>query len=244
MTVNGEYITLQEFESELARYKDAQAALNLSSDEEAARQVVLEDLIAQVILAQGARQEGFELSESDLQARLQALAVDIGGMQALTNWQKEHGYTAEEFELSLRRAIEATWMRNKIIADVPATADQVHVRQILTYNAENANALKDRLDAGEDFVELASLNDPVAGGELGWFPRGYLLDPQADETVFALQTGEYSEVIETAAGFHVFYILERAMRPLSPDALLTVQENALQEWLKQQREQSEILVLQ
>ena len=71
--VNGEYITLVEFEAELGRYQAAQAALGRTGSAEEARQAVLDELIAQVLLAQAARREGFTLTEADLQSRLDGL---------------------------------------------------------------------------------------------------------------------------------------------------------------------------
>ena len=67
-TVNGEYITAAEFQAELARYKSAQTALGITVSEEEANKVVLEDMIAQVLLAQAAREANFNLTESDLKS--------------------------------------------------------------------------------------------------------------------------------------------------------------------------------
>jgi parvulin-like peptidyl-prolyl isomerase len=78
---------------------------------------------------------------------------------------------------------------------------------------------------------------------LGWVPRGYLLDAKADEAVFALQAGAYSDVIVTDAGFHIFKALERGDHLLTPDALLTVQELALKNWVAEQRAKSEIVLV-
>jgi hypothetical protein len=241
-TVNGEYITLAEFEAELERYESAQAALGKTVTEEKAKEFVLGDLIAQVLLAQGARDQGFNLTESALESRIESLAVQAGGADQLKAWQSTYGYDDESFRLALKRAVEAAWMRDKIIADVPGTTEQVHVRQILTYNQEDAQAALEQLNAGTDFDELATLYDPLTRGELGWVPRGYLLDPKADQAVFALETGAYSGVIATDAGFHIFKVMERGVHRLSPDALLTVQEQTLQEWLTEHREQSEIVI--
>ena len=241
-TVNGEYITISEFQAELARYKTAQTALGVTIPEEDANKTVLEDIIAQVLLAQAARDAGFELTEADLQSRIDALAAQIGGTAALDQWQSTHGYDELSFRLALKRSAEAAWMRDKIIADVPSVVEQIHVRQILTYNEADATYALTQLQNGTDFDELAALYDPVTLGELGWVPRGYLLNTLADEAVFALQPGAYSDVIATDAGFHIFKALEREKHPLSPDALLTVQELALQDWLVEQRANS-IIVL-
>ncbi len=241
--VDGEYITIAEFQAELARYKSAQAALGLTVSEEEANKVVLEDMIAQVMLSQAARESNFNLTESDLKSRLDALAESVGGAEALSAWESTHGYDDASFKVALKRSAEAAWMRDKIITDVPTTAEQIHVRQILTYNEEDARAALEELKGGADFDELAALYDPITLGELGWVPHGYLLDEKADEAVFALQAGTYSDVIATDAGFHIFKALERGDHPLSPDALLTVQELALKNWVAEQRAKSKIVLV-
>lgn len=242
--VNGEYITLVEFEAELGRYQAAQAALGLTITDEEARQAVLDELIAQVLLAQAARREGFTLTEADLQSRLDGLASQSGGVETLVKWESDHGYTDESFRAALKRSAEAAWMRDKIIANVPASADQVHIQQILTYNDADARQVLEQLKGGADFAKLAALYDPVTRGELGWVPRGYLLDVAVEEAAFSLAVGAYSEVIATPAGFHIVMVLEHAEHPLSPDARLTLQGLALTDWVRLQREQGEITVLQ
>ncbi|MFN8384071.1 MAG: SurA N-terminal domain-containing protein [Anaerolineales bacterium] len=240
--VNGEYITTAEFQAELERYKTAQTARGLSFTDEDANKAVLEDMIAQFLLAQAAREANFNLTEADLQSRIDALVTELGSADALNQWESSHGYDDASFRVALRRSAEAAWMRDKIIADVPASVEQIHLRQILTYNQADAQSALDELNAGTDFDELAALYDPVTLGELGWIPQGYLLDASADEAVFALQAGQYSAIITTDAGFHIFKVIERADHPLSPDALLTVQEQALQKWVAEKRASSDIVL--
>lgn len=241
-SVNGEYILATEFQSELDRYKAAQTALGKTVTDEDANRIVLEDMIAQMLLAQFARAENFQVAESDLRARIDALANQIGGAEALSTWQSAHGYDPAAFQIALKRSIEAAWMRDKIVADVPKSTEQIHLRQILTYNEADAIAALEQLNAGSDFDELAALYDPITLGELGWVPRGYLLDVKADEAVFALQAGVYSAVIETEAGFHIFKVLERGDHVLSPDALLIVQELTVKKWLDEKRATSDIVL--
>ncbi len=239
--VNGEYITITEFQAELERYKAAQTALGFSFTDEDANKAVLEDMIAQVLLSQAAREENFEVTDADLQSRIDALMGQLGSADALSQWQSAHGYDDASFRLALKRSVEAAWMRDKIIAAVPTSTEQIHLRQILTYNEADAQSALTELNAGTDFNELAARYDPVTSGELGWVPQGYLLDPKADEAVFALQTGEVSGIVATEAGFHIFKAVERGQHNLSPDALLAMQELALQQWLAKQRETSEIV---
>jgi len=241
--VNGEWITEAEFQAEVDRYRAAQTALGNEVDTDDAEQVVLDDMIAQVLLSQAARAGGFEITEADLQSRLDALASDVGGVDTLVAWQSEYGYTADAFQSALKRATEAAWMRDKIITAVPGTADQVHARQILLYNEDTARKVADQLQAGADFDELAVLYDPNTGGELGWFPRGYLLEPDLEEAAFSLEPGQHSDVIVSEVGYHILLVVERdTQHPLSPDAYLVMQEKALGDWLAQKRAESEIVL--
>lgn len=243
--VNGEEITLAEFEQELARYQAAMdgsgAALEPGPE---ARQRVLDDLVDQILLAQGARQAGFVLADSELQSRLEALAREAGGEAALAEWQAANGYTPESFVRALERAIAAAWMRDRLIAAVPDKAEQVHARQILLHNEEQAREVLARLGAGEKFETLAVEFEPVTSGDLGWFPRGYLLEPALEEAVFALEPGAYSRVVETRVGFHLLQLVDRDPdRPLEPEALLALQRKALREWLDTRRSESQIQTL-
>jgi parvulin-like peptidyl-prolyl isomerase len=242
--VNGEYITLVEFEAELGRFQSAQAALGRTVSDEEARQAVLDELIAQVLLAQAAREGGFTLTEADLQSRLDGLVSQSGGAEALVKWESDHGYSDESFRAALRRSAEAAWMRDKIIANVPLSAEQAHIQQILTYNEADARQVFEQLQGGADFAALAALYDPATRGELGWLPRGYVLEPGIEEAAFSLEVGAYSEVIASTVGFHIIKVLERGDHALTPDALLTLQGAALSDWVRQQREKSGITIPQ
>jgi len=241
--VNDEWITKDEFLAEVERYRAAQQALGNDVSTDDAAQVVLDDLIAQVLLAQAARSEGFEITEADLGSRIEALASEVGGADALAAWQSEHGYMDASFQSALKRAVEAAWMRDKIIAAVPGTAEQVHAQQILLYNEDTARTVADQLNAGAKFADLAVLYDPNTGGELGWFPRGYLLEPELEEAAFSLEPEQYSEVITTEVGYHILLVVERdPQHLLSPDAYLVMQEKALGDWLAQKHSESDIVL--
>jgi parvulin-like peptidyl-prolyl isomerase len=235
--VNGEAITLVEFEAEVTRYISAQEA-GESIDEDAARAIVLQDLVNQVLLSQGARELGFAADELLIQERLQRIIDNAGGERQFERWLEQNLYTVESFKEALARSIEAAWMRDRIIAETPIRAEQVHARQILLYTPEDAAQVLADLRTGTEFATLAAVYDPVTGGDLGWFPRKYLTDPELEEAAFSLQPGEYTKVIETAVGYHILQVIERdPARLLDPEALMIWQEQDLQNWIEQRRNQ-------
>lgn len=242
--VNGEAINAETFGRHLALYRAAQEEAGTLLATEEVEIIVLDDLIASLLLAQGAREAGFSADESLVEERLAALIEDAGGQAAFDEWLAEHGYTADSFREQLAIEIEGGWMRNEITSAVPSTAEQVEARQILLPDLFSAERLLGQLEGGTEFETVVINNDPQRLGYLGWFPRGYLLQPEVEEAAFALQPGEYSQVIETSLGFHLVEVLDRDTdRPLSPQARLQLQLQALEDWLAERRQQSEIEII-
>jgi hypothetical protein len=145
--VNEEGITQQEYQAELTRYQDATVitGTNLATD---TGTIVLNELIDQTLLAQGASESGYIVDDALVQSRIEELESQLGSAQALTDWQINHGYTEDTFKVALSRAIGAAWMRDKITSDVPETADQVHVLQILVTTQSEADQVYADIQAG------------------------------------------------------------------------------------------------
>jgi peptidyl-prolyl cis-trans isomerase C len=241
--VNGEGIRLDEFQAEVTRYQASVTitGTNLATD---TNTVVLNELIDQTLLAQAAAEKGYIVDDTLLQSRISTLESQLGGAQALIEWQAEHGYKGDTFDIALRRSIGAAWMRDQVITAVPETADEVHVLQILLPTQAEADEVYASLQSGKDFQKVAATYDPVTHGDLDWFPRGYLSQPAIEEAAFALQAGQYSQVIKTGIGYHILYLLERdPEHMLQPDARRVLQVKAVQDWLSERRLQSDIQVL-
>jgi parvulin-like peptidyl-prolyl isomerase len=243
LSVNGEGITRAEFNAEAARYTASQTALGKTVASADAASAVIQDYISKMLLAQAAHTNGFTLDEAALQKRIDALTAQLGGADAFSKWESDHGYSDPEFRYALKRDAESAWMRDKIVSTVPSTAEQVHVQQILLYNQDKAQEFLAQLNSGADFNDLAFTADPVTRGDLGWVPRGYLLNTQIEDAVFGLDVGQHSGVIATDVGFQIVRILARdPNRPLSPDALLALQELALKKWIEEQRAKANVVL--
>jgi parvulin-like peptidyl-prolyl isomerase len=94
-----------------------------------------------------------------------------------------------------------------------------------------AQDLRKRIEAGEDFAQLARKESDDAGsgangGDLGFFRHGQMV-PSFEQAAFALQPGDLSEPVKSPFGYHVIKVeakesksfedvrpeLERRMRP-------------------------------
>ena len=73
-----------------------------------------------------------------------------------------------------------------------------------------AEALLERVRAGEDFAALATeASDDVGtaplGGDLGWFRRGQMV-PEFEEAAFGIPVGAVSRIVETDFGYHIIKV--------------------------------------
>jgi parvulin-like peptidyl-prolyl isomerase len=228
---------LEDYQAELARFQAVSGTGLATYGEE----VVIQDMIDQVLLAQAARESGFDVDQALLEERIDQLGLS---QQELEAWKSMHGYSQEGFLRAMRWAVASAWMRDQITAQVPETADQVHARQILLYNSSEAENVYAQLEAGTEFGTLATEYDPLTKGDLGWFPPGYLLVRELDEVLFDLEPGEYSGIIQTMLGYHIVQVLERDPNyPLSADTRRALQLKALEAWLEARREESQIEIL-
>lgn len=239
--VNGEGILLSDYEEELSRYQSAAEDAGMTFDQAAAKDAVINEMIDQMLLAQAAVQEGFSMSDAAFQARMDELTALSGGTEKLNQWMTENRFTPDSFRRALARDMAAVWMRNRILESTPTTADQVHARQILVRSENEAIAAERQLKVGKDFTALAYEYDPLTGGELGWFPSGYLLQPDVEAAAFSLKPGQFSGIIPTSYGYHIVYVIERDPNyPLSSEALILKQREALVNWLAERRAQSSV----
>lgn len=239
--VNGEGILLEDFNIEL---KNMQLALQQTGETLTAEEIytkVLDDLIDNTLLAQAAEKAGQTFDQAALQARADALASQMGGADKLAAWKQVMGYSDAAFLRALARSAEAAWQRDQIMAAVPETAEQVHAKQILVQDEATANMILEQLKNGSDFSTLAMQYEPATGGELGWFPRGFIFQPEVEDAAFSTEPGTFSGVIHSAVGYHILFVIEKdAARQLGPEARSTLQKAAVAAWVNDSLQHSAI----
>lgn len=243
--VNGEPITLAAFEAEVERYLAASdgSGPDLATSQQV-REAILSALIDRKLLAQGALEEGFIVDAGQVRSEIDRL-IENEGRELFEAWLASNGYTTESFSLDLTDEMLAERMIAAIAGRVPQTMEQVHARHILVATRAEAEKMLTELDEGAAFEDLALLNSidassRLAGGDLGWFPVGYLLWPEVEEAAFALNPGETSGVVESELGYHIIQVIERGEHELSPDAFARMQKQAVEEWLQERRSASQI----
>ncbi len=241
--VNSEPIPLSYFNNEVWRYRDSLAEQPVKPDDVTISQTVLNFLIEQQLLAQEAQKSGFTLSEADLQAKIDNLIAGLGSQDAFTTWLTNNHYDDAEFRTALTLASDAAWQRDQIAATIPDAVEQVRARQIFALTPEGAQRALTSLASGTDFSKLAWEYSPESGGELGWFPKGYLLYPEVEAAAFSLEVGARSEIIQSEIGYHIIEVqAHEPAHSLTTDARIALQTQALRSWLSAAVANSQIVI--
>lgn len=148
---------------------------------------------------------------------------------------------------------------NKRSADSTLIVDQTNVRHILIKLNEvvseqeakqKMDSLKERLDNGDKFEELARQysedGSANSGGSLGWVNPGDTV-PQFEQAMNDLALNEISEPIRSPFGWHIIQVLERRKQDMTKQAArIKAQkeihqrkaEEAYQDWLHELRDRA------
>ena len=136
---------------------------------------------------------------------------------------------------------------------------QTHARHILIRVNElvsesdarhKMTGLRDRLQHGGDFAELARLfsqdGSAAKGGDLGWIYPGDTV-PEFERAMNGLSINEISQPVQSPFGFHLIQVLERRTQDVSDERKRMAARQALrerkldeayQDWLRQIRDRA------
>lgn len=246
-TVNGVQISVDQLNKDVDEaLRDPQAPPQLKGDSAAKTRLqtqILNQMIQDALVEQAAKELGATVTDQDVQARLAELTAQVGGRQAYEQRLKESGLTEASVASKLRFAVLGEKAKKKIEdrvqvsdADVQkAYAEATGARHILVETEGEAQTVKDRIAAGEDFGAVAkerSTDETTKeqGGDLGFVKRGVMV-PEFEQALFAAKQGEVVGPVKTQFGFHV---LQRLPEP----PFAQVQGQLKDELLAQRREEA------
>jgi peptidyl-prolyl cis-trans isomerase C len=89
---------------------------------------------------------------------------------------------------------------------------RARARHILVKTQEACQKLKDQIEAGSDFAEMARQHSQCPsgkqGGDLGEFGPGQMV-PEFDKVVFSGEIGKVHGPVKTQFGYHLLEIVSR-----------------------------------
>jgi len=220
---------------------------------------MLYEIIPQEILVrQGAPRYGIEVTPDEVDELLREMARgenETISESEFKTWYRNALNETKLFDTEYRELVRTNVLAERLneylVMNVPTVAEQVHLYIIVLPSYDEAEAAIIRIEAGEDFSELArelSIDEETGerGGDAGWWPEGAGLEANLEWVVFnSLEVGEINNIpilVDDETGIYaVCLVVERQpAREIEEDKLEALKIGALEDWLLAERQNSTI----
>ncbi|PLT33789.1 peptidylprolyl isomerase [Bacillus sp. V5-8f] len=176
---------------------------------------VVQELVYEQVLS-----ENYKVSDKEVDKKVDELKEQMGA-----NFEMALAQAGYKDENALKRSMKVSMMQEKAaIKDVKVTEKEmkehydslkpeVKARHILVNDEKTAKEVKQKLDKGEKFEDLAKKysQDPGSaekGGDLGWFGAGQMV-PEFENATYALKKNEISAPVKSEHGYHIIQLLDK-----------------------------------
>lgn len=205
------------------------------------REAEVDQLIMEELLVQKATEKKLVPKEAALKAEVDKnfndMKTQLGGADKFKEALKQAGFTETTLKDFYRRKIIISKISENVVKDVKVEDKQIedyyamnkfkyteqpntiHAAHILVATDAEAKAVKDRLDKGEKFEDVAKQvsTDPGTkdkGGDLGEVPyTNSGMDVDFMKGALALKAGAVSNPVKSSFGFHVIKCIEKKEYP-------------------------------
>ncbi|MFC4714007.1 peptidylprolyl isomerase [Planococcus dechangensis] len=172
----------------------------------------------QILMIEKVLGANYEVSDEEVDAELESNKEEMG--ENFDQFLAQNNHTEESYkkvirlnllqEKALTEGVEVT--DEEIEEQYERQGTELNARHILVADEETANELKEELDGGADFAEVAEDNstDPGSaanGGSLDWFGTGAMV-PEFEDAAYALEVDEISEPVQSQHGFHIIQVTD------------------------------------
>lgn len=265
-TVNGDPITLAEFQERFARagFKPEQGvALEVKQD-------FLNRLIERKMMLGEAQRRRIKIGRAEINKRIEALRTENGN--DVKEVLSEQGIDFEKWksdiweDMMVERLLAREVSRHVSVSSSEVKRyyqanpqefqkpDQVHARQIVVSTEAEAQKVMEVLQTGADFATVARTKStaPEAerGGDLGYFAMGDM--PTEFNVVFGLSKGGISGIVKSPYGFHIFKLedkrragtisLDEAYKEISEKLRREKEDRQYKQWLQELRSRTKFEV--
>lgn len=186
----------------------------------------LENLIVEKVINLEAAKQNISVSDEEIQERLKEYYDYYGDEESFNQVLELSGFTLDDLKKDLELNIKIEKLMEPTITiseeekkayfeenkDDFAQEKQVKASHILVDSEEKAKEIKEKLNQGEDFAELAKeySTDTATkdnGGDLGFFAAGEM-SQEFEDAAFGMKEGEISNPVKDEDGYHIIKVVE------------------------------------
>ncbi len=199
-----------------------------------AKAVILDNIVQLEVMKEYMVQNNIPVDESVIEKQYNDYVESLKENTETQKFFSDNNITNEFLKRVMMDQFYAEKFNEKVIEDIEDTEaavqeyyeshedefvlNQVRASHILVKTKEEAEDIQKKIQAGEDFAELAQQysidGSAQVGGDLDYFSRGKMVQP-FEEAAFALEVNEVSDIVESEFGFHIIKLTDK-MEGLQP----------------------------
>lgn len=187
----------------------------------------LDSLVTNKMIEMEAKKEKVKVTGNEIDEELTKLQESYGGEEAFTSALEENNVSMDK----IREDIEFYLLAEKLIEpDISITdeemktyfeenkdsfdeKEQVKASHILVEDETTAKKVKEELDSGKDFAELAKeystdTSNAADGGDLGYFSKGEMAE-EFEKAAFEMEVNTVSNPVKTDFGYHIIKVSDK-----------------------------------
>lgn len=236
--VDGEGITIEEFESEYEVYKrmyeqqlgeDAMSQTGEGGKTlgEELKGNIVEKLIMERLVSKDAKNMNIVVTDEEIKEQMDQYIAIVEEQEKFDEFLEANKLTKEFLKENLKKDLLFNKHNEAFLKDVKITDEEIEnyfnsnkedlvvvkASHILVKSEEDGKKVIDKLNAGEAFASVAATesidsSSAVQGGNLGYFKKGTYVN-EFEQAAFALKVGETSKLVKTEVGYHVIKIEDR-----------------------------------
>ncbi len=179
---------------------------------------VLKQMIETMLL-----KKEYKVTDKEIDEKIKEYKKKSGGEEGLKQALRQYGIPDEQ---AFKKMVERELLAEKAATDGVKVSEEemkkefedrykeeVKANHILVNDEKTAKEVKERLDKGEDFAQLASKYsiDPGSkdiGGKLGYIIKGNMV-PEFDNVAFSLAVNKASDPVKTQFGYHIIKVTDK-----------------------------------
>ena len=270
-TVNGKAISEKEFTE---NYKVYERMYKQQLGEEALKKTdkdgvsfkdklkenILEKLIVDELINQEIDNKKIAITDEEVNNLYEQTIKDMGGQEQYEEFLKQQNITDDFIKDSIKKDYKQQKLEEAFYKDNKVTEEEIKdfydankdrlikysLSQIMADNEEDAKKLYDKLEAGEDFAELAKNESSdtysaANGGNMGEV-QASTMPEEFLNAVSATEIGSYSKVFKSDMGYHIVKVDDKKdqLEDLKTEIEQTLKSQKFIEYMKDLRANADV----
>lgn len=213
--VNGDKISKEAYKKEMSFYGSMLASRqNLKNS-------IVQMMVQDKLISDDMKANKLEIADKEVNDAFLNSVKQFGGQEQFDKMLDDYNMDVEKFKETVKKDLMYQKHKEWFTKEHPVTDEEINqyyednkdefakrdASHILVEDEKTAKEIKEKLDSGQDFAELAkeySKDSANAenGGNLGTFSKGQMVK-EFEDAVFKLKEGEISEPVKTQFGYHI-----------------------------------------